>query len=126
MAPPEALAVRRFNNAVELDLRIAEHQAFFPDHFPRFSMLPGVAQIDWAIRLGREHLGITGSFRKLSGLKFQHPILPGASVTLCLARTASGELEFAYQNRDRDCSSGRVLFSEGTDGMPLPTGGEAA
>jgi 3-hydroxymyristoyl/3-hydroxydecanoyl-(acyl carrier protein) dehydratase len=107
---PEVLALRRSGSRLELDLRIPAQLEYFPDHFPRFPMLPGVVQLDWAIACGREHLNLQGNFRGLSNLKFQHPILPGAQITLLLALEKPGELSFAYRNPQRPCSSGTVLF----------------
>ena len=108
---PEVLAVRPAGAGVELDLAVPADLAWFPDHFPRLAMLPGVVQLDWAIRYGREHLRVPGTFRRVAGLKFQHPILPGARVTLALGQPRPGELAFAYRNPQRPCSSGRVVFA---------------
>lgn len=107
---PEVLGASTVDGAVELALRIPPGLPFFPDHFPRQPMVPGVVQLDWAISLGRAHLGFGGDFRGLAGLKFQHPLLPGAQVTLRLAH-AGGELSFAYRTAARPCSSGRIRFA---------------
>lgn len=116
---PEVLAVRRSGNAVELDLQVPVTLAYFPSHFPRFAMLPGVVQLDWAIALAREHLALRGAFRKLAGLKFQHPILPGTNVTLSLEQPANGEIVFAYVSAAMPCSGGRIVF-----GLPADDPGE--
>lgn len=110
---PEVLALRRSGPGFELDLRIPPALTYFADHFPRFPMLPGVVQLDWAIAYGREHLDLPGGFRGFGNLKFQHPILPGARITLELATEKPGELSFTYRNAQRTCSSGTILF--GTD-----------
>jgi 3-hydroxymyristoyl/3-hydroxydecanoyl-(acyl carrier protein) dehydratase len=125
---PQVQSVRRSGNAVELDLHVPAALSYFPGHFPRFAMLPGVVQLDWAIALAREYLALRGVFRKLAGLKFQHPILPGAQVTLSLEQPANGEIVFAYTSaaagvieKDlrspapvpgtaRTCSAGRIVF----------------
>lgn len=107
---PQVLSVRRSGNAVELDLQVPAALAYFPGHFPRFAMLPGVVQLDWAIALAREHLAPKGAFRKLTGLKFQHPILPDTNVTLSLDSAANGEIVFAYVSATRACSGGRIVF----------------
>ncbi len=107
---PEVLAVRRSGDAVELDLHVPAALAYFPSHFPRFAMLPGVVQLDWAIAAAREHLAPAGEFRRLAALKFQHPIRPGAKLTLRLDPAAQGEIRFAYRSAARDCSGGRIVF----------------
>ena len=107
---PEVLGVSRVPGGVELALRIPADLDCLPDHFPRLPMVPGVVQLDWAIGFGREHLGVTGAFRALVNLKYQHPLLPKAAITLSL--TGGGqELGFAYRNGARPCSSGRVQFA---------------
>ena len=107
---PQVRAVRRSADEVELDLYIPRSLDFFPDHFPRLGILPGVVQIDWAITLGRQHLAVAGEFRGLRALKFLHPILPDSAVTLALSRSP-GELAFAYRAPERAYSSGRALFA---------------
>lgn len=107
---PQVRAVRHSADAVELDLFVARSLDFFPDHFPRLGILPGVVQVDWAITLGRAHFDLAGDFRGLRGLKFQHPIFPDSAVTLALSRVVPGELAFAYRVPTREYSSGRALF----------------
>ena len=102
--------MRRAESAVEFDLFVPASLDFFPDHFPRLGILPGVVQIDWAITLGRANLPLAGAFRGLRALKFVNPILPDTAVTLALAQPAPGELAFTYRADARAYSSGRVLF----------------
>ena len=109
-AEPLVRAVRHAGSAVELDLFIPRALEFFPDHFPRLGILPGVVQIDWAIGFGRRHLGVAGDFRGLRNLKFVSPILPDTALTLALA-AAPGALSFAYRDADKAYSSGRALFA---------------
>src|SRR5882672_10444514 len=94
---PEIRAVRRSGETVEIDFHIPENLPLFAEHFPRMGMLPGVVQVDWAVRWGIEHLGAAGEFRGLRNLKFVNPIRPGADVTLRLARDAEGSLTFEYR-----------------------------
>lgn len=108
---PQVRAVRRVADAVEIDLFVPRTLEFFPDHFPRLGLVPGVVQVDWAIALAREHLPVAGAFRGVRGLKFQRPIFPDTPVTLTLARSAPHELTFAFRAPGHDCSSGRVLFA---------------
>lgn len=107
---PQVRAVRLAADVAELDLFVPASLDFFPDHFPRIGILPGVVQIDWAITFGRAHLGVAGAFRGLRALKFLHPILPDTAVTLALSREGPGELGFAYRADARAFSSGRALF----------------
>lgn len=106
---PQVRAVRHSADGVEVDLFVPATLDILRDHFPRLGILPGVVLIDWAIRLGREHLGIAGAFRGLRALKFVSPILGDTAATLVLAR-APGELSFSYRVSGQVCSSGRALF----------------
>ena len=72
--------------------------------------IPGAVQVDWAVRLAREHLGLTGAFKGLRNLKFVNPVLPDSAVTLTL-ESSEGALSFAYRAAERAYSSGKVLFS---------------
>lgn len=108
---PQVRAVRRSGAAVELDLYVPGSLDFFPDHFPRLGILPGVVQVDWAITLARAHLPVTGAFRGLRALKFLNPILPDSALTLALTQDAPGELSFSYRAGERAYSSGRVRFA---------------
>lgn len=107
---PEVLGISRFDDGVELSLRIPPELECLPDHFPRAAMVPGVVQVDWAIVYGRAHLPLAGEFCGVTGLKFQQPLRPGARVTLRLS-AVGGALAFAYLREGAACSAGRVLFA---------------
>lgn len=97
-----------------LQLDMAPELSVFDGHFPNFALLPGVAQVDWAITLGQVHFGITGKFLRVEILKFQVPIRPNAQVTLELQWDAAKHaLRFAYHTGEVRHSSGRVVFSDG-------------
>jgi 3-hydroxyacyl-[acyl-carrier-protein] dehydratase len=113
---PEVRAIRRSGDAVEIDLHIPAALPLFADHFPQMGMLPGVVQVDWAVRLGFEHLGVAGDVRALRNVKFLHPIRPGADVTLYVARDGTDALSFEYRNARRAYSGGRLLFGAGGRG----------
>ena len=51
----------------------------FQGHFPGHPVLPGVVQVDWAVRFGSEAFGPLGRFRAIEHLKFQDPIRPGGT-----------------------------------------------
>ncbi|HWA36712.1 MAG TPA: hypothetical protein VG873_02520 [Burkholderiales bacterium] len=106
---PEILAERRDAGAVELDLHVAPELAYFRDHFPGLPILPGVVQIDWAVKLGRERLGLRGEFRGAENLKFLSIVRPGARPTLRLA-LAGGRLSFSYRAGERKYSAGVLVF----------------
>ena len=87
-----------------------EHPAF-DGHFPGQPILPGVVQVDWALRLGAEAFGPFGAFLGLEQLKFQAVIVPGEALDLQLAwDAAAGELGFTYSGAAGKKSSGFARF----------------
>ncbi len=72
----------------------ATHLAY-QGHFPGNPILPGVVQVEWALRLGEATFGPFGSFQGLEHLKFQGTITPGEPITLSLAWDA-GRTELAF------------------------------
>ncbi|WP_263768849.1 AMP-binding protein [Propionivibrio soli] len=96
---------------VRIAMLIPPSLEHFAGHFPGMPILPGVVQVDWAIRFCREYLGVSGDFLSLENVKFTALILPGALVELSLDwNAANGRLEFAYTGGERAYSKGRVVF----------------
>ena len=67
----------------------ADLQAF-QGHFPGHPVLPGVVQVDWAIRFGTRAFGDLGGFRGIDQLKFQALIRPGDVVELASPSSPAG------------------------------------
>ena len=83
-------------------LEVEEGHAAFQGHFPGQPILPGVVQVDWALRLGAELFGPLGDFRALEHLKFQATIGPEEAVTLRLAWDADQRLlAFEYEGKSK-------------------------
>jgi len=81
----------------------------FEGHFEVAPILPGVAQLDWAITLGRECFALPQHFVRLEALKFVRPVSPGTALRVAL--------QFKPQLADpKLCSLGFRLYSqEGAD-----------
>jgi 3-hydroxymyristoyl/3-hydroxydecanoyl-(acyl carrier protein) dehydratase len=108
---PETTALERDGNNLNLRLVLPANNLYFDGHFPGVPVLPGVAQVGWAIEFARLHLSIAARFRSLAAVKFMRVIQPGAEVSLSLAFGADRrELAFEYRLSATPCSSGRVLF----------------
>lgn len=114
-----------------LALDVHANLAAFDGHFDGLPILPGVAQIDWAARLGQACFALAqgrpaptlaSHFSRIEVLKFQQPILPGMQVQLHLQRKPRSEgghaLEFSYHSMQGSetvvHSSGRLVY--------MPTG----
>ncbi|GEN09597.1 Acyl-coenzyme A synthetase/AMP-(fatty) acid ligase [Myxococcus fulvus] len=85
----------------------------FKGHFPQKAILPGVAQIEWAIQLARELFTLPPHFLRMEVVKFQQLIVPETQVTLELTWSAAkGSLHFKYTSEAGTHGSGRILFTE--------------
>ena len=84
--------------------------AFFEGHFPDTPLLPGVAQIHWAITLAHE-CGANGEFISVDRLKFKKPIRPDLDVVLALNISSdSKEVTFSYTTQENEYSSGKICL----------------
>ena len=108
---PEVLGEQCGDEQCSLQLRVPAELAYFPGHFPRAPVLPGAAQVGWALQLAAEHLGTPIPCRTMEALKFQRLLQPGDRVTLTLRLDrARGKLHFAYAQGELACSSGRLVL----------------
>ena len=82
---------------------------FFKGHFPNEAILPGVAQIHWAMQWGRRYLDIERNFAGLDQVKFHLPAKPGDQLHVALDwDTEKSLLSFRYTLAMRVVSSGRI------------------
>jgi|tagenome__1003787_1003787.scaffolds.fasta_scaffold20091668_2 3-hydroxymyristoyl/3-hydroxydecanoyl-(acyl carrier protein) dehydratase len=111
---PEVRDATRDGNTVTLRLFVPRTLEHFGGHFPGFPILPGVLQIDWAVRFAREHFGQLTESYGVDGFKCRAPVLPETELVLTL-ECDPGRLRFAYArfpyaDAARTVSSGTVLF----------------
>ncbi|WP_340115551.1 AMP-binding protein [Pelagibius sp. 7325] len=96
---------------VTLGMRLDPKLIYFDGHFEAAAILPGVAQVDWAIQQARKWFSIRGPFQRIEALKFFHVIPAGACVEMALEFDAEkGRLTFQYRRGDVTHSSGRIRF----------------
>jgi 3-hydroxymyristoyl/3-hydroxydecanoyl-(acyl carrier protein) dehydratase len=91
-------------------LFVSADLAFFNGHFPQQAVLPGVTQLDWAVKLGCEAFGYSATIATLEVLKFQQLILPDTYVDLVIEhQVQKAKLIFSYRDQDKRFSSGRIV-----------------
>ena len=94
-------------------VELAADLLVFDGHFPGSPILPGVAQVDWAIAFARERFAVPPRFLRMDALKFSLPALPGMHLDLDLRwNAATGTLQFEYRSSAGRHSSGRIVFAE--------------
>ena len=97
----------------QASLALSPELLVFDGHFPGAPILPGVAQVDWAIVFARERFAMPARFVRMEALKFSQPALPGMHVDLELHwNAATATLQFEYRSTAGRHSSGRVVFAE--------------
>jgi len=111
-AMPVIRAETHTDAGVTLRLFVPADLNLFAGHFPCFPLLPGVAQIHWAARLGAAHFPIDGGFSRLLNIKFQKPVLPDSELDLTLAWDAARrQLAFTYTSAAGCHASGKIEFA---------------
>lgn len=99
-------------DGIDLQLRIELDNAYLQGHFPAVAIVPGVAQVDWAVLFADRYLGTDLRAAVDFRVKFRSVILPPADLILELrfegASPASRRLGFAYRNGDVIYSSGAI------------------
>lgn len=94
-----------------LRLRVPADLALFAGHFPGCPILPGIVQVDWAVRYARGHFDGIAECCGVDAFKCLAPVLPGAELTLELTHNvAHHALQFRYRHGSRTVSSGTVRF----------------
>ena len=98
---PDILAIRRDADGVEIDLFNRPDLLQLDGHFPRIAIVPGVAQIDWAVKLAARFLGLSIDAATRFQVKFHRLTVPETTVILRLEHDrARHRLSFAYRKPD--------------------------
>lgn len=109
---PDPRWIERAPTHAVLSMTISPSLRVLDGHFPGTPVVPGVAQLDWAVGWGREAFGFTGKFTRIEVLKFQALMQPGHEVKLVLDWNAErSTLTFKFTSETATCSSGRVVLS---------------
>ena len=107
----ETLAENQWRLSFMLDANLA----CFEGHFDEHPVLPGVVQIDWAVRFTEQFLQQPLIFLGMRNIKFMHIIKPNVPLNLCLEYIPTkNQLHFCYQkimptaNANIDCAKGII------------------
>jgi acyl-coenzyme A synthetase/AMP-(fatty) acid ligase/3-hydroxymyristoyl/3-hydroxydecanoyl-(acyl carrier protein) dehydratase len=110
----EVLSEARSKTLLHYELRVPPTLVHFAGHFPGLPILPGVVQIDWAMRLAAEQVPGVRMLASIDQLKFKAPVPPGALLDLTLTHDAlRRRVQFAYRLGGRDCTSGVIAYRGG-------------
>ena len=110
---PQIVAVAQDRANARIELHIPENLRYFEGHFPGCPILPGVVQLNWAIRFGQQHFVLPPRFTHLANIKFMRVIVPGKNVVLALRHAPErNELAFEYRIGEAVCSSGVIGFAQ--------------
>ncbi|HEX7341997.1 MAG TPA: hypothetical protein VF269_06950 [Rhodanobacteraceae bacterium] len=111
---PEITARRDGAGAIELDFTLGADCPWLDGHFPGQPILPGVVQIGWAAHYAAELAGRVDPPVQLERIKFKHPILPGARLTLrLLAKGTKVHYEYLLHAADVPLSASSGVLGHG-------------
>lgn len=109
--PGQPPGERRYALDIPYDL------AHFSGHFPSAPVVPGVAQIGWAVSLAQRDLRPGLRVGDMEALKFQKLLRPGDAAVMALRWDETKQkLYFTCTVDDAPCASGRILQAGGDAG----------
>lgn len=112
---PGIAAVREFADGVEIDLSLPDDLFYFQGHFPKRPILPGVVQVDWAVRLADRYLETSIGSAQNFRVKFSSIIEPGRLITIVLRHSMNRErVSFEYRDNTNTLSSGSIHLESGS------------
>jgi 3-hydroxyacyl-[acyl-carrier-protein] dehydratase len=112
---PDVVSAAVSADSAVYTLDITRDLIAFDGHYPGNPILPGVVQVDWAMRFARE--AFAGSpqrvdwsgFSGIEQLKFHKIITPGERLELHLTwDAAAGKLAFSFEGEGERKSAGQV------------------
>lgn len=99
---PDLRRVQQGDGWVELELFNRPDLLQLDGHFPGMAIVPGVAQVDWAVKMGARFLNLPLAAATSFQVKFHRLTLPQTVVTLRLEHDRERHrLQFAYRKSDQ-------------------------
>ena len=112
---PDVIARQVSADSAVYALDIAADLHAFEGHYPGNPILPGVVQVDWAMRFACEAFADSPQpvdwrgFAGIEQLKFHKIVTPGVRLELHLAwDAAAGKLAFSYEGQGERKSAGQI------------------
>jgi 3-hydroxymyristoyl/3-hydroxydecanoyl-(acyl carrier protein) dehydratase len=97
LLPPVLSAPASSAGQVRLQLALPPELMVFRGHFDEAAVVPGVAQVHWAVQFACQYLGLAPGAQDVLNIKFVRPMLPGATPELQLDWDAERQrLSFRY------------------------------
>lgn len=106
---PETTGREPLPDGVRVRLRVPSTLAWFAGHFPGNPVVPGVAQIGWAIDCAREHFGQARDPAGIDRVKFLQTVPLDTPLALEL-RGGAARVDWRLLAGDELLGSGRLLF----------------
>lgn len=108
---PETLSVSRGEDTIAARLRVPPSLCYFDGHFDGTPILPGVAQLGWAVTMAMADGGKGGAVLRVEALKFFRVVRPAAELDLVLSfKPDSDKVQFDISSSSGRHASGRLLF----------------
>ncbi|GGB07960.1 ApeI family dehydratase [Agarivorans gilvus] len=108
---PLGKLLEREGEQVKLSLFVSKDLACLQGHFPQLPVVPGLAQLHWAVLFGAEYVAPSNQVQAVEALKYQHVMQPENEVQLELRfDPKSNKLHFRYYSEQHAYSSGRVVL----------------
>jgi acyl-coenzyme A synthetase/AMP-(fatty) acid ligase/3-hydroxymyristoyl/3-hydroxydecanoyl-(acyl carrier protein) dehydratase len=113
----KAKVIEKTEKSVIIEFLIPATSPYFDGHFPEFSILPAVAQVELVLRFASEYFGASVAISELKRIKFTNFIRPNAHLVL---RLEKGDKTIIFK---LSSPKGDVIYSIGTLVFPLPLKG---
>ena len=108
---PEVIDQNQCPGEVILQLSLSTGLFQFQGHFPNAPVLPGIAQLDWAVKFGRQYFDIERPVASVVRLKFHKLVRPNHNLCLGIAfKAGTNDLAFRYFDGEKRFSTGVVRF----------------
>lgn len=111
MTIPQIILDKSVGDDVCIVFAIDANLPCFKGHFPGFPILPGIVQLDWAVKTASERFGLSVTPREILKLKFKRVIIPPTEVELSLSRVSPLEVQFEFTSIQQQHSSGKLRYA---------------